>query len=66
MKHKPKAAIHMEKPLLTAVVSPVGGIEPQGISRVGQTVLARLMESQIWNQLASSVTLSGEGSEKRQ
>ena len=26
-----------------------------GISKVGQIVLARLMESQIWHQLASSV-----------
>ena len=33
----------------------MGGAEPQGISRVGQTVLARLMESQIWFQLAGSV-----------
>ena len=40
--------------------------EPQGISRVGQTVLARLMESQIWYQPASSVTLWVEGSEKKQ
>ena len=29
-----------------------GGAEPLGISKVGQTVLARLMESQIWHQLA--------------
>ena len=31
------------------------GAESQGISQVGQTVSARLMESQIWHQLASSV-----------
>ena len=31
---------------------------------MGQTVLARLMESQIWHLPAGSVTLSGEGSEK--
>ena len=31
------------------------GAESLGISKVGQTVLARLMESQIWHQLASSV-----------
>ena len=33
----------------------LGGEESLGISKVGQTVLARLMESQIWHQLASSV-----------
>ena len=33
----------------------LGGTESQGISKVGQTVVARLMESQIWHQLASSV-----------
>ena len=32
----------------------------------GQTVLARLMESQIWHQPASSVALWREGSEKGQ
>ena len=32
-------------------------MEPQRISRVGQTVLARLMEYQIWHQPASSVAL---------
>ena len=31
------------------------GAESQGISKVGQTVSARLMESQMWHQLASSV-----------
>ena len=31
------------------------GVESLGISMVGQTVSARLMESQIWHQLASSV-----------
>ena len=31
------------------------GTESLGISKVGQRVLARLMESQIWHQLASSV-----------
>ena len=29
--------------------------EPPGISKVAQTVLAQLMECQIWHQLASSV-----------
>ena len=28
----------------------LGGAEPLGISKVGQTVLARLMESQTWHQ----------------
>ena len=28
----------------------VGGVEPQGISKVGQTVLARMMEPQMWHQ----------------
>ena len=37
-----------------------------GISKVGQTVLTRLMESQIWHLLASCVTLLGEGLEKGQ
>ena len=33
----------------------LGGVESLGISKAGQTVLARLMESQIWHQLAVSV-----------
>ena len=33
----------------------LGGAESQGISKTGQTVLARLMESQIWHQLAGSM-----------
>ena len=33
----------------------MGGMESLGISKVDQTVLARLMESQIWHQLAGSV-----------
>ena len=43
----------MEKPLWWA--HKLGGEESLGISKVGQTVLARLMESQIWHHLASSV-----------
>ena len=35
----------------------LGKMEPQGISRAGQTVFARLMESQIHHWLASSVAL---------
>ena len=44
----------------------LGWCESLGISKAGQTVLARLMESQIWHQLAGSVALLGEGSEKGQ
>ena len=42
----------------------LGGVEPLWISRVGHTVLARLMESQIWHQ--PMVSERGEGSEKGQ
>ena len=42
------------------------GVEPLGISKAGQTVLARLMESQIWHQLADSVALLEESSERGQ
>ena len=37
----------------------LGGTESLGISRVGQTVLAKWMESQIWHQPSSSVSLWG-------
>ena len=43
----------MEKQLVWAWK--LGGAEYVGISKVGQTVLARLMESQVWHQLAVSV-----------
>ena len=43
MKHEPRPAIHVEK--LIGWVHKLGGTESLGISRVGQTVLARLMES---------------------
>ena len=33
----------------------LGRVEYLGISKAGETVLARLMESQIWHQPASSV-----------
>ena len=39
-------------------------MELQGISTVGQTVLARFMEAQIWHVPARFVALLGEGSEK--
>ena len=35
--------------------SGLGGPESLGISKAGQTVLPRLMRSQIWHQLAGSV-----------
>ena len=44
----------------------LGGVESLGISKVGQTVLARLMDSQIWYQLAGFVALQEEGPEKGQ
>ena len=53
MKHRLRPAIHMEKQHGWA--GKLGGAVSQGISRAGQTVLARLMESQIWHQLAGSV-----------
>ena len=34
-------------------------IESQGIPRAGQTVLARLIESQIWHLPAGFVTMGG-------
>ena len=43
----------MEKQLVWACQ--LGGAEPLEISKVGQTVLYRLMESQIWHQLTSCV-----------
>ena len=61
MKPKLRPAIHMEKRVGWA--HKLSGKESQGISRAGHTVLARLMECQIWHQLACSV---GEGSEKGQ
>ena len=53
MKHEPRSAIHMEKPLWWA--HKLGGEESLGISKVGQTLLARLIESQIWHQPTSSM-----------
>ena len=41
-------------------------MELQGIPRVGQTVLASLMESQLWHLPAGCVALLGEGSKKGQ
>ena len=53
MKHEPRPAIHMEKQLGWA--PKLGGSESLGISRAGQTVLARLVGSQIWHQPSGSV-----------
>ena len=53
MKHEPKPVFDMEKQLGWA--HKLGGAESLGISRAGQTVLARLMDSQIWHQLAGSL-----------
>ena len=47
-------------------VCKLGGAESLRISKVGQTVFSRLMESQIWHQPASSVAVQGESSEKGQ
>ena len=44
----------------------MGGEASLGIYKAGQTVLARLMESQIWLQPAGSVALQVEGPEKGQ
>ena len=59
MKHEPTPAIHMEKQHGWACE--LSGVEFLGISKMGQTVLARLMESQIWHQLISFI---GEGLRK--
>ena len=57
----------MEKPLKTAWVGPkFGWGRGSGITRVGQTVWGRLMESERWCPPSSSVALCGEGSEKEQ
>ena len=53
MNHEPRPVIHMEKQPVWACE--LDGMESLGISRMGQTVLAKLMESKIWYQPASSV-----------
>ena len=55
MKPEPRPAIQVEKQLGWACK--LGGTESLGISGVGQTVLAMLMEPQIWHQPAGSVAL---------
>ena len=53
MKHEPRPAIQMEKQFVWACN--LGGVGSLGISKVGETVLTRLMESQIWDKLVGSV-----------
>ena len=53
MKPDPKPAIHMEKQL--GLAQELGGAESLGISKAGQTVVVRSLESLIWHQLAGSV-----------
>ena len=55
MQHEPRPAIHMEKQLGWACK--LGGAESLGISKEGQTVLDRLMESQIQNHPVGSMEL---------
>ena len=50
--HEPRPAIHMEKQLRWACN--LGWAESL-VSKVGKAMLARLMESQMWHQLAGSV-----------
>ena len=64
MQHDLRLAIHIGKHLGVGVVCKFGGTESLGISRAGQTVLAMLMELQIWHLPASCLALWGEGSEK--
>ena len=64
VQHEPRPVIHMEKQLGQACN--LGAAESLGISKVCQTVLASLMESEIWHKLAGSVTLWGESLEKGQ
>ena len=47
MKPEPRPDIHMEKQL--GWVHKLSGAESLGMSKAGQAVLARLMESQIWH-----------------
>ena len=57
----------MEKPLETVGwAQKLGGAGPQRMTRVGQTVWARLTESQIWYPPTSSMALYVEGSEMEQ
>ena len=53
VKLEPRPAIHMERHI--GWTRKLCETESLGISKVGQIVLARLIESQIWYQLAGSV-----------
>ena len=53
MQYEPRPTIHIENQLGWA--HKLRGAESLGISKVGQTVLTRLMEFQIWHQVAGSV-----------
>ena len=53
MKHTPRPAIHMGKQLGWA--HKLDGVESLEIFNAGQIVLARLVESQTWDQLTGSV-----------
>ena len=57
MKHEPRSVIHIEKQLEWACK--LGGKKSLEISRAEKTVLARLMESHIWHQPASSDSVGG-------
>ena len=66
MNHELNPAIHMENLKLTVwLACKLGGTESQRISRVGPTVLARLMESLIRHPPAGSVVCRRKSSEKR-
>ena len=53
MQHELRPALYREKQVGWA--AELGGAEPLSISKAGPTVLARLVKSQIWDQLAGSV-----------
>ena len=61
MQYEPRPATHMEK---QSVGPKLGWVESLGISKAGQMVLARLIESQIWHHLASSMVLLAGGFRK--
>ena len=64
MQYEPRPTLHLEKQLGWA--HKLGGMESLEISKVGPTVLARLMVFQIRYPFAGSLALWGEGLEKRQ
>ena len=64
MQQEPRPVIHMEKQLGWAYK--LGAAESLGICKVGQSMLGRLMESQLWHQPAGSVAPGRVGLEKGQ